>query len=152
MKMERSLRGPLLFAAVLLLLTTISLLAADEKATQSKELTAAPAAATSITLNWTSPGDDSLTGTAAQYDIRYSTSAITGANFNSATQASGEPAPKAPGQAETFTVTGLTPGTLYYFAIKTADESANWSGISNVVSISTIDNVPPAAIKTLTAQ
>ena len=152
MMMDRSLRSPLLFAAMLLLLTTITLLAADEKVAQSRELTAAPAAATSITLNWTAPGDDSLTGTAAQYDIRYSTSLITAANFTSATQASGEPAPKAPGQAETFTVTGLTPGTTYYFAIKTADEAANWSGISNVVSAATTDNVPPAAIKTLTAQ
>ncbi len=149
---NRSLRSPLLSATMLLLLSTATLFAADEKVTQSNELTAAPAAATSITLNWTAPGDDSLTGTAAQYDVRYSTSLITAANFASASQASGEAAPKAPGQAETFTVTGLTPGTLYYFAIKTADEAANWSGISNVVSISTTDNAPPAAIKNLTVQ
>src|SRR5512145_8680 len=36
----------------------------------------------SVTLNWTTPGDDSLTGTAAQFDLRYSTAAITATNFS----------------------------------------------------------------------
>ena len=30
----------------------------------------------SISLRWTAPGDDSLVGTAAEFDLRYSTSAI----------------------------------------------------------------------------
>ena len=29
----------------------------------------------SVTLTWTAPGDDSLTGNATRYDIRYSTAA-----------------------------------------------------------------------------
>ena len=40
----------------------------------------------SVHLSWTASGDDSLTGTASQYDLRYSTSLITAANFASATQ------------------------------------------------------------------
>src|SRR5258708_39412010 len=31
----------------------------------------------SVTLSWTTPGDDSLSGSASQFDIRYSTSPIT---------------------------------------------------------------------------
>ncbi|RJS75398.1 PEGA domain-containing protein, partial [Methanophagales archaeon] len=85
----------------------------------------------SITLTWTAPGDDGNTGTASQYDIRYSTSEITEENWNSATQCTGEPAPKTAGSSETFTVTGLSPNTTYYFALKTADEVPNWSPISN---------------------
>jgi len=87
---------------------------------------------TSITLGWTAPGDDGSTGTASQYDIRYSTSPINASNFSSATQASGEPSPSAAGTEESFTITGLTENTTYYFAIKTADEVPNWSAISNI--------------------
>ncbi len=103
----------------------------------------------SVTLNWTTPGDDSLVGTAAQFDIRYSTSAITAANFAGATQATGEPAPTAPGTRQTFTVTNLSANTQYWFAIKTADEVPNWAGISNVITRTTLaapDLTRPAAL------
>jgi phosphodiesterase/alkaline phosphatase D-like protein len=105
----------------------------------------------SITLTWTAPGDDSTSGTASQYDIRYSTSPINDANWNSATQVSGEPAPLPAGTQQTFTVTGLQSGQTYYFAMKTADEVPNWSGLSNVASGTTIDTIPPAAITDLSA-
>jgi hypothetical protein len=88
----------------------------------------------SITLNWASPGDDGNIGTASSYDIRYSTSQITDANWASATQATGEPQPLSSGTIQTFTIGGLNPGTLYYFAIKTLDEVPNTSGLSNVPS------------------
>lgn len=93
----------------------------------------------SIDLTWTAPGDDGTTGTAAEYDIRYlaGTTPITDANWASATQCTGEPAPQAAGSSETFTVTGLAAGTDYCFAIKTADEVPNWSTISNSQSGST---------------
>lgn len=107
--------------------------------------------AASVTLNWTAPGDDGSVGTAAQYDVRYSTSNITNANFASATQASGEPAPKVAGSAETFTLTNLAANTTYYFAIKTADEASNWSPLSNVISVTTGDETAPAAIADLRA-
>lgn len=106
--------------------------------------------ASSIQLTWTAPGDDGATGTASQYDVRYSTAPITAANFASASQASGEPSPKVAGSAETFTVSGLSAATTYYFALKTADEVPNWSGLSNVVSGATsTETVPPANVTTL---
>jgi phosphodiesterase/alkaline phosphatase D-like protein len=104
---------------------------------------------TAATLSWTVTGDDSLTGTANLYDVRYSTSPITAANFASASQASGEPAPTAPGTTQTFTVTGLTRQTTYYFAVKIRDEAGNFSAISNVPSGTTPDLTPPAAINDL---
>ncbi len=105
----------------------------------------------SIALSWTAPGDDSLSGRASQYDIRYSTSPITNANWNSATQVTGEPNPNPSGQTQSFTVTGLQSGRTYYFAMKTADEVPNWSGMSNVASGTTSDTTPPAAIDDLHA-
>jgi len=107
----------------------------------------------SVSLTWTAPGDDSLSGTAAQYDLRYSTAAITAANFASATRFMGTPAPAASGTKQAVIVTGLLPNTTYYFAIKTADEVPNWSGISNVISRTTLaapDTTRPAQVATLT--
>jgi len=107
----------------------------------------------SVALNWTTPGDDSLTGTATQFDLRYSTATITAANFSVATRFNGTPTPATPGTRQTVTVTNLSPSTTYYFAIKTADEVPNWSGISNVISRTTLaapDLSRPAPVTTVT--
>lgn len=107
----------------------------------------------SVQLSWTTPGDDSLTGTAAQFDLRYSSSAITASNFASATRWNGTPVPAVSGTRQTTTVTGLQPNTTYWFAIKTADEVPNWSGISNIISRATLaapDTVRPAQVANLT--
>ena len=103
----------------------------------------------SVQLSWTAPGDDGATGTATTYDVRYSTSTITAGNWASATQATAEPAPSAAGSAETFTVTGLSESTTYYFAIKTSDEVPNESAISNVPSATTADGTAPDAVADL---
>jgi phosphodiesterase/alkaline phosphatase D-like protein len=104
----------------------------------------------SVTLTWTTPGDDGLTGTAAQFDIRYATSPINASNFASAARWSiGVPLPAVPGTSQSAVVTGLSPSTTYYFAIKTGDEVPNWAGVSNVVSKTTAvapDVVRPAAL------
>lgn len=106
----------------------------------------------SADLAWTAPGGDGNTGTAVAYDLRYATSAITSSNWSSATPVSGVPAPKTAGSAEAFTVTGLTPGTTYYFALK-AKDLVNESPISNVATVTTpmADTVAPAAIANLQA-
>lgn len=90
-----------------------------------------------VVLTWTAPGDDSLSGTAAEYDLRWSTSAITASNFLSANRATGVPVPAVAGTSQSFTLTGLTASTTYWFAIRTRDDAGNWSGISNVVSKTT---------------
>jgi hypothetical protein len=100
-----------------------------------------------VTLGWTDSGADSLLGRAVKYDLRYSTSLITSANFGSATQDTLVGVPDWPGTAQSFTVTGLSPSTGYYFAIKAQDAWGNWSAISNVVSACTDSSgIRPAAI------
>jgi phosphodiesterase/alkaline phosphatase D-like protein len=103
-----------------------------------------------VQLAWSASGDDSLTGTATSYDIRYSTSPITSTNWSSATQVTGEPAPASPGTAQSYTVTGLTRQTTYYFAMKVTDDAGQPSALSNVPSATTPDQTGPAAIRDLT--
>lgn len=104
---------------------------------------------TSVTLQWTAPGDDGAIGTATQYDIRVATSVINEGNFGAASRVNGAPAPLAAGSTQSMDVTGLTPSTSYWFAIKTADEQGNWSPISNLVQWTTgasTDDIRPAAL------
>lgn len=88
----------------------------------------------SFTLVWTAPGDDSLTGTASAYDLRYSTdSALLVNSFEAADSVHGLPSPEPAGSQESFTVNNLLDGSVYFFAIKTVDDAGNVSGISNIV-------------------
>ena len=105
----------------------------------------------SIALTWTAPGDDASTGTAASYDIRYCTVTINDSNWAGATQVSGEPTPAAAGTVQGMTVTGLAADTMYYFAMKTADEVSNVSALSNIASGRTLEfggtlQVTPATV------
>lgn len=97
-------------------------------------LAAGSPSSASLQLTWTAPGDDGGSGTAASYDIRYSTSLITAANWGSASQASGEPAPAVAGTPQSYTLSGLNASTAYYVALKTRDEANNESALSNVAS------------------
>lgn len=92
----------------------------------------------SVTLYFTTPGDDGDLGRAAQYDIRYSQSMITESNFSLATQFDTTQIPNVGTNEDTILVTGLSPTTKYYFAVKVGDEIPNWSGISNIDSATTL--------------
>jgi len=111
------------------------------------DLTVTNRTGNAITVRWTAPGDDGTTGTASIYDIRYSTSTITTANWGSATQATGEPVPAVAGTQQTHTISGLAGSQTYYVAIRTTDDRGNVSVISNVVNATTLDVVPPAPIR-----
>jgi hypothetical protein len=87
-----------------------------------------------VLLQWTAPGDDSISGTASRYDIRFSLFPITEQNFSFCSGPSSLPRPSAPGTVQQCTVLGLLPGMRYYFAHKTADERLNWSKLSNVAA------------------
>jgi hypothetical protein len=102
------------------------------------DLAASGATSSSMNLTWTAPGDDGTTGQATSYDIRYRTDApLTASNWGTASQVTNDPTPKPAGQAESFTVTGLSASTTYYFGIKTSDEVPNTSGVSNSPSAAT---------------
>ncbi|MFD0675044.1 hypothetical protein [Cohnella sp. GCM10027633] len=102
------------------------------------DLAATSSSFNSIDLAWTAPGNDGTNGTAVAYDLRYSISPITGANWANATQAIGEPSPQVAGSAQSMTIGGLSVATTYYFALKTSDGAANTSALSNVASRDTL--------------
>ena len=95
-----------------------------------------------VVLTWAAVGDDGNTGTAASYDIRYSTAVIIAGNWASATQVTGEPTPMAAGQSETFNVVFPVPttsgNTTYYWAIKATDAAGNPSPLSNIPFVTTL--------------
>ncbi|MBT1686559.1 Ig-like domain-containing protein [Dawidia soli] len=115
--------------------------AIDDLAVQSTAIT-------SITLTWTAPAD-SGNHAATAYDIRYATTPITEANFEAATAVPDPPTPALTDSTEVFTVTGLQPGTHYYFAIKSKDFFGNTSPLSNVAEGTT--NLPPEILVAPTA-
>jgi hypothetical protein len=138
----------LLFASALLLLAGLAPLA----------LLVTPAAAqtqtASVTLLWTAPGDDGMTGRASRYDLRVSASPISGADtlswWNAATvvDMSGRvPAPA--GAADSVVVSNLTVGAQYYAVLRAGDEVPNWSGFSNVALIDLLDSIPPSPVTNL---
>ncbi len=119
----------------------------------TSDLTVTQIGENNVVLRWTAPGDDGMSGVATAYDIRYSTQPITGANFAAATALSPLPSPSLPGQLQTFVVLGLTPGTTYYFALRTRDEANNWSSTSNspLATTALADTIPPAAVTDLSS-
>jgi hypothetical protein len=85
-----------------------------------------------IDLTWTAPGADAGEGTASKYIVRYAEAAIeTEFGWTMATDVDNEPTPQSAGSTESMTVSGLTPGETYYFAIRAEDEDGNISGLSN---------------------
>ena len=95
-------------------------------------------------VTFTAPDDDAgaMTGRVSTYDLRYSTSPIDDGNFAGASPVStGNPNPY--GTTEHITVPGLSTSTLYYFALKSADEFGNTSDLSNIASGTTL---PPPDI------
>lgn len=87
-------------------------------------------AGTTVTLSWTAPGDDGDTGTAAEYDLRWSGVPITDATWGACNRATGEPTPLVGGTNQVAAVDVGLIGT-FHFALKTADEVPNWSELSN---------------------
>lgn len=102
--------------------------------------------AASATVLWTTPGDDGALGRASQYGFRISAKAISGTDtvswWNAATivNTAGK-VPGIPGTLDSLVLTGLTSGTRYYAILRTADEVPNWSGFSNIATISALDSL-----------
>lgn len=90
---------------------------------------------------WTSPGDDGADGRASKYEVRCSKSLITEDNWEAAVcvDTACVPDPKPAGQIETIVIRGLDSGTRHYFALKTTDDDANESGLSNCATERTLD-------------
>jgi len=105
-----------------------------------------------VGLTWTASGDDSLIGRATSYELKLSNAPITNANFTAATTISTGLSPQPAGALESFAVSGLTPSTLYYFAVRAVDDAANAGAVVNSLSVTTLaaDAIAPARVVDLT--
>jgi hypothetical protein len=75
------------------------------------------------TLTFTAPGDDGDTGTATQYEVRYSAGApLTEANFETGTLYSGALPPMPAGATIMVSLSGLSPETHYSVGVRAKDE------------------------------
>src|SRR5215831_17096699 len=112
------------------------------------DLVAFGAADSAITLRWHAPGDDGTGGTAAQYDIRFTTNPLgllSAGGLEAAGRVATPPVPTAGGSIQEGIVRGLQPRTTYYFALRTRDDAGNTSALSNIASGSTWAH-PPAEL------
>ncbi|MBI2119906.1 MAG: T9SS type A sorting domain-containing protein [Elusimicrobia bacterium] len=82
-----------------------------------------------VFLNWTEPGNDGTTGTAAQYLVRYSSQSNINntTDFDAATVYNSTWTPGTGGSIRAETITGLNAGVTYYFAIR-AQDSVGFTG------------------------
>jgi hypothetical protein len=88
--------------------------------------------ANAVTLTWTAPGDDGNIGTAASYEVRYSTAGlINDTNWGAAMVFTQSWTPQLAGSTEIHNIAGLNAGTQYWFAVRTGDEVPNWAACSN---------------------
>jgi uncharacterized delta-60 repeat protein len=102
---------------------------------------------TTITLTWTAPGDDGMKGNATGYVMKYSAiGRITASNWSSATTYNQTWTPAKNGTTEIYNVTGLTPGTKYWFAVEAYDEVPNYGSVSNSPNATTTAQGIPVLI------
>ncbi len=80
------------------------------------------AAVSAGALSWTAPGNDTMCGTAARYEIVTSKHKITPANFASATPLAGAPAPAAAGSPQSYSIPA---GAQKWIAIRAIDGAGN---------------------------
>jgi subtilisin family serine protease len=107
-----------------------------------RDLTVQSTTSFSLTVSFTTTGDDGDTGTASTYDLRYATAPFDATGFDNALQATGLPVPLPAGQTQSLTVAGLVPSTTYYVALKAIDEWGNRGPMSALIAATTLG--PPA--------
>jgi hypothetical protein len=110
---------------------------------------------TSALLTWSAPLDDSMTHTAALYDLRYiedcpGAVALDDSTWDSAIEVSGAPRPQAEA-LQTYTLTGLQSGKTYCIAIKSRDAAGHISPMSNIVTIPLSSGTSTSGLSELTS-
>ncbi len=118
-----------------------------------RDLRAAYVSGASAVLTWTAPADDSLTGTAALYDLRYveDCTSPAGLDWEMASEVSSEPRPQV-GTLHTYTLAGLSSDKSYCIAIKSMDASSHISAVSNIVFLPSSSFSSGYSLKELTSQ
>lgn len=90
-----------------------------------------------VTLNFTSPGDDNRRGLVASYDIRVSDKPFDAVSFYDGDSVSPLPSPQSPNRRESLSLTfpELSEGQTLYLAIRAEDEAGNLGPVSDVLTI-----------------
>jgi hypothetical protein len=88
-----------------------------------------------VALQWTAPGDDGNTGTAAVYEVRYAVSNFTVADWDDVSPFYVNLTPSGAGTTEQLTLTMPEMDTLYYLAVRALDDAGNMSPTANVVAV-----------------
>lgn len=98
-------------------------------------------------LSFTATGDDRDEGLAATYDVRISTTPLDSSTFDSAERVEAVGSPQAPGTEESLTLVLPDGAGPFYVAIRVEDEAANFSSLSNVLTLEgdapPVDGVEP---------
>ena len=100
-----------------------------------------------LVIRWDAPGDDGLTGTATNYDLRWSLTPIDAGTFADAQPVPSVPAPSPAGMAQSVLFEDLSHETRYYFALQTEDDVGNFSSLSTGEGVTA--GSPPAPITDL---
>jgi hypothetical protein len=103
----------------------------------------------SIDITWTSTGDDGMTGQATCLEVAITKDSTLAIEQWPRMYCDSLPVPLAPGETQTYTITGLDSDTKYFIRIRLSDEVPNWSGWSNWKIETTRDNTPPATVMDL---
>lgn len=96
----------------------------------------------SVQLTWSAVGADGYVEPATAYDMRLASYNFTMASWSSLTRVNGTPTPGQPGIQESFAVTGLSPATVYYIAVRGVDSFDMMSAAYNMVSFTTASAGP----------
>jgi hypothetical protein len=105
------------------------------------DLTAQAASHVSGNLSWTVP-PVSDNGTVATFEVACSTGEITTDNFDKNIVASTRTSISS-GNEQTYNITGLEPSTTYHVAIRSVGSIGSKSVISNIATLTTMDNHAP---------
>ncbi|MFH1279734.1 MAG: fibronectin type III domain-containing protein [Candidatus Eisenbacteria bacterium] len=86
-------------------------------------------------LTWTATGDDSTSGRALSYDLRWSPQPINPEVWPAGTTKLYTGTPLPAGGGETYTFAGLPAGSTVWFALTAQDDGGNESDLSNIVPL-----------------
>ncbi|MEK7493745.1 MAG: dockerin type I domain-containing protein [Patescibacteria group bacterium] len=103
----------------------------------------------SIQLTWSAVGADGYVEPATAYDMRIAQYSFTMGAWNSLTRVSSTPVPGQPGIQESFVVTGLSPATIYYIAVRGVDSFGTISMAYNIVTATTASAGPTSVSNVL---
>ena len=85
-----------------------------------------------VLLTWNDPSEDENSNPATEFIVRYATTLIDSeAAWDAAIDIDGEPLPFEPDTEQSMSVTGLIPRQIYFFALRSLDETGNLSDLSN---------------------